>query len=131
MEYSITWKVQIDGDSPIDAAHNAFLMQQDKESTATCFTVKNETTGETTEIDLQLDSPEFLDALSSNSEEAKAGELLSGYDDGELTLPEMIAAIKEQAKIDDTVMVDCIDGVYTWQNLENRLTCAEFLDQIT
>jgi hypothetical protein len=68
---------------------------------------------------------------SSENEEDKAGNLLSGYDEeGGLTLQEMIQAIKEQAKIDDTVMVDWIDGVFVWELLENSLTCAEFLEQI-
>ena len=59
----------------------------------------------------------------------QAGELLSIDSDG-LTLQEMLDAIIEQNKINGTVMVDTLDGVYMWEKLEWSFTCENFLKHI-
>lgn len=62
------------------------------------------------------------------SPEDKAYEILCTDED--YTIDEMIEAIKEQAKIDDTVTIDYIGGVSVWQKMELEFTCHEFLKYI-
>lgn len=59
----------------------------------------------------------------------KAGELLS-YDTTE-ELQKMVNAIKEHtSKGNGDDFIDWVDEVTPWENLEYRLTCDEFLEQI-
>lgn len=50
--------------------------------------------------------------------------------DDEYTIPEMIEAIQEQAKIDGNTMIDYVNGVMVWQKVQLEFTCDEFLKQI-
>ena len=38
--YRVVWEIDIEAESAIDAAREALIIQRDKESTATVFTVK-------------------------------------------------------------------------------------------
>lgn len=40
MLYTVTWEIQIDADSPEQAAREAFAIQRAPESIATCFEVQ-------------------------------------------------------------------------------------------
>ena len=68
-----------------------------------------------------------LEAFKASPED-KAYEILCTDED--YTIDEMIEAIKEQAKIDDTVTIDYIGGVSVWQKMELEFTCHEFLKYI-
>lgn len=52
-EYTVQWTIDIDGDSPEDAALLALGIQQDPESIATIFRVTNKTTGESQLLDVE------------------------------------------------------------------------------
>lgn len=39
-EYDVTWAIQIDADSPVDAAEQALAIMRDPDSTATVFRVE-------------------------------------------------------------------------------------------
>lgn len=57
MEFQVTWSIEVDADSPLEAAEEAFRSQHDddgEESLAPCFTVTGPE-GEEWEIDLQFD----------------------------------------------------------------------------
>lgn len=49
--YRVMWEIDIEADSPKDAAQHALLIQQDQDSAALVFSVTNED-GDTIEIDL-------------------------------------------------------------------------------
>lgn len=40
MEYRVTWTIDIEADSPVDAAQEALRIQRDKDSIATVFDVR-------------------------------------------------------------------------------------------
>ena len=72
-----------------------------------------------------------IESLYKQTPETIASEILSGYDDDDsLTLVEMMDAIKEHAKVDDSTMIDWVDGVGVWEMLENRYSCKDFLEAI-
>ena len=50
-QYLISWFVDVDDDSPYEAARQALGMQRDPESTATIFTVRDKQSGESVCID--------------------------------------------------------------------------------
>lgn len=50
-EYLVTWEVDVEAESPHAAAEKALEMQRDPGSLATCFTVADVETDETTTID--------------------------------------------------------------------------------
>jgi len=50
-DYLVTWKIDIEADSPEEAAKEALLIQKDQGSYATCFTVINKESNEKFEID--------------------------------------------------------------------------------
>lgn len=52
MEYQATWQINVDAETPVDAAKTALEIQRDPTSTATVFTVVSDT-GKSTEVDLQ------------------------------------------------------------------------------
>ena len=56
--YTVTWEVQLDADSPKDAAIEALNFQTDPFNEALCYTVVNDGTKEVTEIDLLQEDPE-------------------------------------------------------------------------
>jgi len=51
--FLVTWRTDVDADSPQKAALRALAMQRDEESMATVFDVTDKQTGKTTEIDLE------------------------------------------------------------------------------
>jgi len=51
MNYRVSWEIDIDADSPREAAERALEIQRRPDSTATVFTVRDET-GESIEVDL-------------------------------------------------------------------------------
>lgn len=54
MEYRVTWRVEVDADSPREAAERALAMQRDPASTATNFRVTEWVPdGATCTVDLQ------------------------------------------------------------------------------
>jgi len=70
----------------------------------------------------------LFDAFDDQLPEDKAYEILCCDDD--YSIPEMITAIEEQAKIDGTELIDYVDGVSVWQKLELEFTCDAFLKYI-
>lgn len=58
MKYLVTWIIDIDADSPEEAAKKALEIQRDPNSIATYFTVTNNFTKETTDIDIEYLSKE-------------------------------------------------------------------------
>jgi len=52
MEYRVIWTIDLDADSPEDAAHKALAIQRDPASIATHFEVKDPE-GRTQEVDLE------------------------------------------------------------------------------
>lgn len=42
MEYLVEWSIEIEADSPLDAARQALATQRDPESIAVCFVVNGE-----------------------------------------------------------------------------------------
>lgn len=55
-QYKIIWEIELDADSPLEAARQALEIHRDKESSAVVFDVGDEL-GECTRVDL-LDAPE-------------------------------------------------------------------------
>jgi hypothetical protein len=53
--YAVTWNMELDADSPIEAARAALNIMQDRTSTANCFTVCDDE-GEVTHVDLEEES---------------------------------------------------------------------------
>lgn len=51
--YRITWEIDIDDDSPIEAAKQALSIMRDRHSTATFFKVVDGESGEVTDVDLE------------------------------------------------------------------------------
>lgn len=50
--YTVTWSIDIDADSPLEAAHQALTIHRDPESTATVFTVHDPHTGAERSFDI-------------------------------------------------------------------------------
>ena len=50
-DHRVIWEIDIEADSPEDAAKEALLIQRDQGSDATCFTVINKESNEKFEID--------------------------------------------------------------------------------
>lgn len=50
--YLITWRIDIEADSPEEAAAQALIAQRDHEATCTCFEVKDKADGKETFVDL-------------------------------------------------------------------------------
>ena len=57
MQYKVSWEIDIDAESPEEAAQKALAIQRDPESIATCFTVTDEC-GNREEVDLDTASLE-------------------------------------------------------------------------
>lgn len=57
-EYHVTWTIEVDGDSPEDAARNALAIQRDPESSALVFLVTKRGEALTDVIDLWGDTHE-------------------------------------------------------------------------
>lgn len=55
IEWRVRWVIEVDGNTPREAALAALEIHRDPESTATFFTVENVETGESFNIDLLLD----------------------------------------------------------------------------
>lgn len=51
-DYLVFWKIDMDVDTPQEAAARALITTRDPESTATVFEVRNKATGETVTVDL-------------------------------------------------------------------------------
>jgi len=52
MEYRVTWKIDIEADSPEEAAARALIVQRDPESIATVFEVRERGKTKTVVVDL-------------------------------------------------------------------------------
>ena len=59
----------------------------------------------------------------------RAYEILCVDDEG-FTIEEMVDAIKEQDKVDNSKLIDYVDGVYVWEKLQGEFTCNDFLIHI-
>ena len=57
-QFKVRWEIDIEADTPEEAAMHALFIQRDRESTATHFTVIPEV-GEDISVDLGEVSPEF------------------------------------------------------------------------
>lgn len=55
INYHVSWEIEIEANSPHEAAQKALEIQRSSESIATVFKMRDET-GETTEVDLDDDS---------------------------------------------------------------------------
>ena len=57
--YLVTWEIDMDGDSPEEAACKALIVQRDNDpaNAANFFTVKDKQTGEVTNVDLSESQP--------------------------------------------------------------------------
>lgn len=62
MRYSIIWSIDIEAETPRDAAEEALKIQRDPESTATCFEVMDDE-GTVINIDLLKDPEKALREL--------------------------------------------------------------------
>ena len=51
-EYLMTWKIDIEADTPQNAAEWALITQRDVQSIATVFTVRDKATGVEVDVDL-------------------------------------------------------------------------------
>ncbi|MBE0558607.1 MAG: hypothetical protein IH628_15380 [Proteobacteria bacterium] len=56
MEYKVVWEIDLNAESPEDAARQALEIQRDPESIATCFIVTDEK-GNRHDVDLANKSP--------------------------------------------------------------------------
>lgn len=54
-QYLITWEIELDADSPEEAAEEALRIHRDPDSEATVFDVMQQSTGETVCIDVALE----------------------------------------------------------------------------
>jgi len=52
VEYTIIWEINLEADSPVEAAIKALEIHRDPESLATNFIVVNQETGEEEDVDL-------------------------------------------------------------------------------
>lgn len=50
--YIVTWKIDMETDTPEEAAARALICQRDPQSTATVFEVTDKDTGETVTVDI-------------------------------------------------------------------------------
>ena len=50
-DHRVVWEIDIEADTPEDAAKEALLIQRDQGSDATCFTVTDKKSGKAFEID--------------------------------------------------------------------------------
>jgi hypothetical protein len=55
MEFNVIWKIDLDAESPLEAAQLALQMMRDERSTATVFTVVDSETKQVTQVDLLTD----------------------------------------------------------------------------
>ena len=62
--YHVLWEIDLDAESPREAAELALSIMLDSESTATVFDVTDEA-GETTRVDLEDTDPAQVTAVSS------------------------------------------------------------------
>jgi hypothetical protein len=63
-QYLVTWEIDITADSPREAAIEAMILQQDKNSEAVAFTVKEQATGELVDVDLLEELQKEVDLLN-------------------------------------------------------------------
>ena len=61
---------------------------------------------------------------------SKAHNFLVQSDSTDITVEEMVTAIQKQAMIDDTKVIDHVDGVQTVEAFEYVFTCRDFLIHI-
>ncbi len=59
--YHITWEIDIDADSPREAAEEAQRIQRDPTSLATVFTVQEHDTTKAVQVDLLTEMPDTRD----------------------------------------------------------------------
>jgi hypothetical protein len=52
MEFHVIWKIDLEADSPLEAAELALKMMRDQNSTATVFTVVDSDTKQVTQVDV-------------------------------------------------------------------------------
>lgn len=82
----------------------------------------------------QLSTDEIEEVIKSKlpSAEDERIERASHYlcTDNDTTIADQLALIDAQAEIDDTVMLDDVEGVVVWEKVEFSFTVGEFLDEI-
>jgi acetolactate synthase regulatory subunit len=69
MEFDVIWRIQVEAETPDEAARIALSIVRDRGSDATFFNVTNIETGETEEIDAALLSDDEYEALDSQMSE--------------------------------------------------------------
>ena len=60
----------------------------------------------------------------------KAHDYLTQSDEDDLSVEEQVNVIIEQSKVDDTEMIDHLDGVQPLERFEYAFTCRDFLDSM-
>jgi hypothetical protein len=61
----------------------------------------------------------------------KAHDYLTQSDEDDLSVEEQVNIIIEQSKVDNTKMIDHLDGVQTVEQFEYTFTCSDFLNHIS
>lgn len=56
MQYKVVWEIELDADTPVDAAQQAMDIQRDPASIATCFIIMDKQ-GNRHDVDLAEDKP--------------------------------------------------------------------------
>jgi hypothetical protein len=83
----------------------------------------------------QLSTDELEEVIKSKlpTKEDERIERASHYlcDADDMTIADQLALIDAQAEIDDTVMLDDVEGIIVWEKVEWSFTVSEFLDEIT
>ena len=69
MEFDVIWRIQVEAETPDEAARIALNIVRDRGLDATFFNVTNTETGETEEIDAVLLSDDEYEALDSQMSE--------------------------------------------------------------
>ena len=77
---------------------------------------------------LILDTISGLVPSAEDERIERASHYLCDADD--ITIADQLALIDAQAEIDDTVMLDHVEGVIVWEKVEFSFTVGEFLDEI-
>jgi hypothetical protein len=82
----------------------------------------------------QLSTDEIEEVIKSKlpTKEDERIERASHYlcDADDMTIADQLALIDAQAEIDDTVMLDNVEGIIVWEKVEWVFTVGDFLDEI-
>lgn len=82
---------------------------------------------------LSIDKLEKVIKSKLPTEEEKRIERASHYlcESDDMTMEGQLDLIDAQAEIDDSVMLDDVDGIIVWEKVEYSFTVRDFLDEIS